>query len=167
VTKEQIESAITASFQQVEALIARRDAIKRAIIVSNGSTKVNISGTEMTVAEAIERKGSIGYTQHFINTLVAHYNQATNAVNQQNTRVEADIEKRVMAAYGNDKGKVNEDQYNLIAQAVKGESEAKLLDPVKIADKIKELQTKFSDFVTEVDFVLSESNARTEIEIAD
>lgn len=167
VTKDQILAAIEASFTQVDALIERRDAIKRAIIVSNGQTVVDISGQKMTVAEAIERKGSIGYTQSFINTLVAHYNQATQAVNQQNTRVEADIEKRVMAAYGNDKGKVTDDQYNLIAQAVKGESAAKLLDPKGIADKIKQLQTEFSNFVTEVDFVLSESNARTEIHVPD
>lgn len=165
VTKDQLVSNITASFQQVTDLITRRDAIKRAIIVSNGQTVVDISGQKMTVAEAIERKTSIAYTQHLINNLVAQYNNVTAQVNQQNQRVEVDIEKRVMAAYGNDKGKVSEDQYTLIAQAVKGESAAKLLDPMKIADKIKELQRQHSDFVTEVDFVLSESNARTEIEV--
>lgn len=164
-TKADLESAITASIQQVDALINRRDEIKRAIIVSNGATKVKISGKEMTVAEAIERKTSVEYTLHLINAMQGQYNNATIQVNNQNARVEADIEKRVMAAYGNDKGKVTADQHDVIAKAVKGEAEAKLLDPAKILDKIASLRKDYEDFVTEVDFVLSESNARTEVEI--
>lgn len=167
VPKDELEKAIQASFQQVSDLIARRDEIKRAIIVSNGVTRVKISGQEMSVAEAIERKSSVEYTLQLINTLQAQYNTSTVLVNNQNARVEADIEKRVMAAYGNDKGKVSAEQHDLIAKAVKGESEAKLLDPAKIVDKIATFRKEYEDFVTEVDFVLSESNARTEITLKD
>ena len=166
IPKDELEKSIQASFQQVTDLIARRDEIKRAIIVSNGATKVNIKGVEMTVAEAIERKASIQYTLQLVNTLQQQYNNATVQVNNQNARVDADIEKRVMAAYGNDKGKVTADQHDVIAKAVKGEAEAKLLDPAKILDKIASLRKEYEDFVTEVDFVLSESNARTDIEIS-
>lgn len=165
-SKEQLEANIQASFQQVTDLIKRRDEIKRSIIVSNARTEVSISGVKMTVAEAIERKSSIQYTLQLISTMQAQYNTSTVLMNNQNAKVEADIEKRVMAAYGNDKGKVSEEQHRLIANAVKGESEAKLLDPAKIVEKIQTLRREYEDFVTEVDFVLSESNARTEIEIS-
>jgi hypothetical protein len=167
VSKDELEKTIQASYQQVGDLIKRRDAIKRAIIVANSKTQVSISGATMTVAEAIERKSSIQYTERLINTLQAQYNSATIQANNQNARVEADVEKRVMAAYGNDKGKVTAEQHDLIAKAVKGEQEAKLLDPKKIVDQIAVLRREYEDFVTEVDFVLSESNARTEIELAD
>lgn len=166
VSKDDLEKTIQSSFQTVGDLIKRRDLIKRAIIVANSKTEVSISGEKMTVAEAIERKTSIKYTQNFINTLQSQYNRESQAANTQNARVEADVEKRVMAAYGNDKGKVSEDQYRLISEAVKGESEAKLLDPKKIVEQIAALRREYEDFVTEVDFVLSESNARTEIELA-
>lgn len=167
VTKDELTATIQKSLQSVSDLIKRRDAIKRAIIVSNGKTVVKIGNDEMTVAEAIERKSSIQFQSQLISTLQAQYMQATTQVNGQNQRVEADIEKRVIAVYGNDKGKVSKDQYDLIAEAVKGDNEAKLLDPLKVADKIADLRKEYEDFVTEVDFVLSESNARTDIEIPD
>jgi len=167
VSKEQLTAQILSSKQQVEALIGRREAIKRAIIKSNGVTQVTLNGHEITVAEAIEKKASIQYQQLFINQLQAQYAHNTSLVNQQNTRVDQDIEKRVMAVYGNDKGKVTPEQHDLIAQAVKVESQAKLLDPLNAYEYLQSLKAGYEEFVTEVDFVLSESNARTTIEIPD
>ena len=163
---EQLTSDINASYQTVRDLIKRREAIKRAIIVSNGKTEVVIGGQKMTVAEAIERKTSINYLNGFHAHMAMQLQNTTNVVNTQNARVDADIEKRVMAAYGNEKGKVSEDQHKIIADAVKKESAAELLDPKKINDQIATVRKEFEDFSMEVDFVLSESNARTEIEIA-
>jgi hypothetical protein len=48
-----------AALQRIDALIARRRAIKRAIVLSNASTMVSVAGEEMTVAEAIEMKNFI------------------------------------------------------------------------------------------------------------
>ncbi len=166
-TKDVLDKTIQASYQQVTDLIKRRDSIKRAIIRSNADTHVEINGKRMTVAEAIERKTSVEFTQQLINMMQAQYNTSTILINNQNARVEQDIEKRVMAAYGNEKGKVTTEQHEVIASAVKGESEAKLFDPAKVVDKVAILKKEYEDFVTEVDFVLSESNAKTEIEIDD
>lgn len=163
---EEVSADIMASYQSVESLIKRRDAIKRAVIVSNAETQVTIGGQTMSVAEAIERKSSITYLQQFVAAVSRQCIAVSNQIQAQNLKVEQDIEKRVMAAYGNDKGKVTAEQHSLIADAVKGESEAKMLDPAKIENKIVSLRKQYEDFTTEVDFVLSESNARTEIEVA-
>ena len=45
---------VQASYQSANDLIARRDAIKRAVTLSNATVKVTIGGKEYTVAEAIE-----------------------------------------------------------------------------------------------------------------
>ena len=47
---------IRAAYQSAKDLIARRDAIKRAVTLSNATVKVTIGGKEYTVAEAIEMK---------------------------------------------------------------------------------------------------------------
>lgn len=47
---------VQASYQSANDLIARRDAIKRAVTLSNATVKVTIGGKEYTVAEAIELK---------------------------------------------------------------------------------------------------------------
>jgi hypothetical protein len=40
-----------------------------------------------------------------------------------------------------------------------------IVDPLGLADVIRNLETEIEDFKSNVDFVLSESNARTEVEI--
>ena len=47
---------IKSRHQKVTSLIARTEAIKRAVVNSNAVTKVTIAGKEYTVAEAIEMK---------------------------------------------------------------------------------------------------------------
>ena len=46
------------SYQKVTDLMARRDAMKRAVVLSNATTKVKIGGVNYTVAEAIEIKNN-------------------------------------------------------------------------------------------------------------
>ena len=45
--------------------------------------------------------------------------------------------------------------------------EVKMIDPLTLEDKIKELEKEIDEFQKNVDFVLSESNSRTYIEIPD
>lgn len=47
---------VKSAYQSACDLIARRDAIKRAVTLSNATTKVTIGGQEYTIAEAIEMK---------------------------------------------------------------------------------------------------------------
>lgn len=47
---------IKSAYQSATDLIARRDAIKRAVVLSNATTKVTVGGKEYTIAEAIEMK---------------------------------------------------------------------------------------------------------------
>jgi len=160
---EALGADIQASYDTVESLIKRREAIKRAIIVSNGITKVSIGGVEMTVAEAIEKKTSIKSLQLFSQTLISQLANANYQVQQQNARVDTDIEKRSLALFGSDKTKVGAEQIKVVSDQVKSESEAKLLDPSGIEAKQKAVQKQYEDFATEVDFALSESNAKTSI----
>jgi hypothetical protein len=162
---EQLSKDIKAAVDSVESLIKRREAIKRAIIVSNGQTKVSIGGVEMTVAEAIEKKSSIKYLEQFHGVLNSQLVNANYQIQSQNARVEADIEKRALALFGSDKNKVSSEQMKVVSDAVKSESEAKLLDPIGVEAKAKAVWKAYEDFATEVDFALSESNAKTSIEV--
>jgi hypothetical protein len=52
-----------------------------------------------------------------------------------------------------------------VAKPQRNLKEAALLDPMKIADKIKALEDEISLIKTELDYALSEVNAKTEIEV--
>ena len=54
VTIDEFKTQMKSDFQKVTDLIARRNAIKRAVVASNATTKVKVGNVEYTVAEAIE-----------------------------------------------------------------------------------------------------------------
>ena len=165
---ETVTSEINASYQKVAALLLRRQAVKKAIIESNATVMVKIGEETMTVAEAIERKNSIGLQATFYQFMRKNYIEAANAVTNGNRVLDDQIEKAVVAAYGNDsKNKPSKEAYDAVAEPRRNDHELSLLDPQNITAKIDELAAKLNTFSTEVDFVLSESNARNEIEVAD
>lgn len=162
---ETTEADIKAASQKVEDLIRRRLAIKRAILQSNSVTEITIAGETMTVAEAIERRQSIQLDRSYLDTLRMQYTRASTSITAANQKLNEEIERAVQQAYNNDKGKVTAEQYAAVSDPRKAEHEANLLDPLHIVEKIELLTERVNTFIMEADFCLSESNARTEIEV--
>ena len=158
----EVEQLINASFQSVQDLIKQRNAIKAAIIRSNSDTKVSIGGVEMTVAEAIERKGSIRLEAALLQTMKAQLAAATQKVEQSNRQMEADLQQLMVAAVGKDR-QVGEAELSAIRDPFVAQKQASLIDPLNLAKQIAELDASITGFTSEVDFVLSESNAITKI----
>jgi hypothetical protein len=158
-------SEIQSNWQSVKDLIARRAALKSAVSASNAVTKVKVLDKEITVAQAIEEKSSVQFKQTLLNTLRSQFLQVKGAVEAHNNRLYEEIDTAVQVAYGNDKGKVDSEQYDAVAKPRLQRHSFDMLDPIKIESKIKELQVEIENFNCEIDFVLSESNSSTFIEI--
>lgn len=163
----EFEKTIQGSYDKVSDLIKRQEAIEKAVTLSNAVTKVTINDKEYTVAEAIwMRNKGMESEKDFMNALKAHYNTAQRVIKDKNG---ADLEKRaedyVTALYGAKEGK------NSTAEAEKTRKEFlennsyELVDPIKILEKIEELEKRIAEFTAEVDSALSTSNALTEITI--
>ena len=72
---DDVVANIESRYQKVNDLIKRRNAIKRAVSISNAKTEVIISGVTYTVAEAIEMNNSgIQYQEQLMNELTAETN---------------------------------------------------------------------------------------------
>ena len=158
-----VSEKIKGSYQSVEALISRRQKIKSAIILSNANTKVSLMGTEMTVAEAIELKSTVQFRQYYLNTLRTQYSQVTNQIATKNAELEKVIEQLLTTSYGSDKTKIDADTVKAIADPQRKQKQSSALDPVGIEAKIKKLEEEIEVLTSEIDFVLSESNAKTVI----
>ena len=161
---QEVEQLVTASFQSVKDLIAQRNTIKAAIIRSNSNTVVSIAGVQMTVAEAIERKGSIRLEAALLQTMKAQLGAATVKVEQLNRQMEADLQQLMVAAVGKDRV-VTEGELSAIRDPFISQKQATLIDPLDLAKQIALLDATIVGFTSEVDFVLSESNAITKIVI--
>jgi hypothetical protein len=160
-----MQEKIRASFQKVEALIENRTALKRAIVMSNATTDVEIFGKVMKVAEAIEMKSTISQRQAFLNNMSSSFVTSRNLVDKENAALEDRINKLLETSYGGDKSKIDAAAYEVISKPQREMNSLSLIDPVGIEKKIDEQRDMVQNMVSEIDFALSESNARTVIEV--
>ena len=160
-------ASVKSKYQQIQDLIARRNAIKCAVVLSNATTKVVIAGKEYTVAEAIEMKNhGLGFTKELISKIHNDYIRAAHTANQSNGDA---LTNRADAYIGS--LFANADLRNPsveIAEARRKYIEAQtliLVDPIQAQSVIEELQSTVDAFLVEVDAALSVSNAITQIEV--
>jgi hypothetical protein len=168
-TFDQYEANAKASIASIDKLIARRDEIKSKIVLSNAITVVRFpSGREMTVAEVIERKSSIIYRKSYLQNLRTQYNNALNMLVREQASVKANLEKRIENILGKgDALKGKDAEIKAITEGFLTENEPKLINPVNLKVLIDNLTAEIEEFDNEADFLLSESNTRTDIEVAD
>lgn len=168
VSLDEYKKTMQGCYDKATDLIKRRNAIKRAVVLSNATTKVNIDGVEYTVAEAIEMKNhGVEFDDMLYRTLNNQYLKAQAEILKQNGD---DLEKRaeqyVIGIYGSKEGKTNTDDFEKTKKDFITANSYELIDPIKILDKINSLEESISSFRAEVDAALSTSNAVTEIEIS-
>jgi hypothetical protein len=161
----QITAKIQGSYDTLTTMFKQRSDIKRAIVLSNAKTLVKLGTVEVTVAEAIEMKRSVESKRTLMAVLKRASTVAQNSVTQLNTALDAAIEANLKAVYGSDKAKMDENAHAMISKPQKAMKEASLIDPMKIAEKIAQLEEEISLVDTELDFTLSEVNAKTDIEV--
>lgn len=159
------QQLIQGNFDKATQLISNRQKIKAAVVKSNAVTEVKLAGKVLTVAEAIETKTSLPYKELLLTTLVQQANSANTHVTNINNKMNEDIDKALQVVYGNEKGKVQSEMYEQVAEPQRKQKEGAILDPAKIDLKIKSLQDEIQTIKSELDFVLAESNAKTEIEV--
>lgn len=167
VSIQEFSNQIKSGWEKVDDLIRRRNAIKKAVDLSNAITKVKIGNDEMTVAEAIAMKNSgIIYKQQLLAVLKNQYINAVKITEKENgEELQQKAENYVIGLFGNKEGKTNNDEIEKTKQQFIKSNTYELIDPISIKDKIDVLEKEIYEFTTEVDSVLSTSNAITEITI--
>lgn len=158
---------ISARFQSCNDLIARRNAIKRAVILSNATTKVVIDGVEYTVAEAIDMKdaGLSGY-QALINEMTNDLQAAQRDCTRSNGEVlDSRADDYIKSMFGTFDAKNMSEEIRKVREAFVAAQTVELVDPLDIKARIEELRARCDRFLVDVDAALSVSNALTTIEI--
>ena len=164
-TLAELTSRIQSSVDTQKELFRKREVLKAAIVLSNASTKVNIAGRTITVAEAIELKRSVQLKEQLSFFIKSQIVATSKHVEELNLKLNTEIESNLTAIYGSDKNKVDAQSYDMVSKPKLAMREASLFDPMDVAKYVTELDEEISQINTELDFVLSESNARTEIEV--
>ena len=169
-TVSNFKDKMRSGYQKVTDLIARRDAMKRAVVLSNATTKVKIGDNEYTVAEAIEMKN---HGMEFKSDLLRQMNLAYTAAQNELVRnggeaLEKKAEQYVLAVIAaqpkDSKMSVDSDAMKTLRQTYIDNNAYDLVDPMDIAKVMEKLDAEINEFNAEVDAALSCSNALTVIE---
>ena len=164
VDAEKLKAKAQAEFQSYMDLVKRRDTIKRAIVLSNASTRVKIASWEGTVAEAIEHKKSIQYKQNLLEVMKTQLLQAKAEFESQKSAVDMRLERLLQSELGKDV-KTNPETITALSNSFRGNNKVELIDPLDLSAKISTLENEVDAFETNVDWVLSEANGRTMISV--
>lgn len=169
-TVDNFKDKMRSGYQKATNLIARRDAMKRAVVLSNATTKVKIGDNEYTVAEAIEMKN---HGMEFKSDLLRQMNSAYTAAQNELVRnggeaLEKKAEQYVLAVIAaqpkDSKMSVDSDAMKTLRQTYIDNNTYDLVDPMNITKVIEKLDAEINEFNAEVDAALSCSNALTVIE---
>ena len=125
---------------------------------------MTIADKKMTVAEAIERKSSIGYEEALLRKLKLDYTAMTTALDNRNREVNNKLDSLLETLVGSDK-KVDADEQKRTADAYIERNGYFLVDPLNLQNVIDTLENNITAFKANVDVALSVSNARTVITI--
>ena len=154
------------NYQSVRTLIARRNAIKRAVIRSNAVTHVTVAGTEFTVAEAIDMKSAgLEWVEALKNRLAIQLNVAKNNADKENEKLSDRTDTYMKSMYaGTDLKNMSEEMQKVRDNFILSQT-VEIVDPLNVAQEVSDLTSQIDAFMSEVDSALSVSNALTTVEV--
>lgn len=162
---DEVVDNIKSRYQKVNDLIKRRNAIKRAVSISNAKTEIVINGISYTVAEAIEMNNSgIQYQEHLMRELANQLNLCRKKIQMENEAVCRRAEEQAVNREGK-KESSNAKEFEEVRMNYIEENSYDLIDPLKLTQEIEKLEEEIAAFKTKVDSALSISNATTTITI--
>ncbi len=162
--EEDFKKSATAEYQSLTDLIKRRDQIKNAIVLSNATTMVEIAGIKMTVSQAIEFKNTIAYKSSLLATLKHQRQMVIIEVDAHRQKVQNKVDENVRIICGKD-AKPDAATLKMVMDGITASDPIEVYDPFNMDKVIESLEREIEDFRANVDFVLSESNAITLIEV--
>jgi len=161
---EKFSRTAHAEYQSFLDLVKRRDTLKRAVVSSNANTHVKVGTWEGSVAEAIEYKTSIFYKKRLLDIMRAQLLTAKAQFKVQQENVDERLEKLLHSELGKDV-KTSPETITALTNSFRDNNKVELVDPLDLSQKTNELEEEIESFETNVDWVLSEVNGKTTIQI--
>lgn len=164
---EDYKKVMQGFYDKANDLIKRNEAIKKAVVLSNATTKVKIGENEYTVAEAIWMKNhGIDNKEELLVKLQQQYNKAQAEILKNNgEELDKRAEQYVIGIYGSKEGKADTEAFEKTKKEFIKANQYELLDPIGVLKVIEKLENEIDTFKADVDAALSTSNAITEIEV--
>jgi hypothetical protein len=165
-TKDEVASKIQGNKDKIDGLIARQVKLKDAINASNQVTMIKIGGREVSVAEAILIKATLPLREQRLQAL----RQSATKVSKDFRTAQTNFDKTVEDyAKQSQSDTMTAEEKAAVLEATRA-TQIKLvgpylIDPLKINDLVEKEAEEINFLKNELDYVLSESNTTTMIEV--
>jgi hypothetical protein len=153
------------ALDSLNQLIRNKNTLKSTIARTNAVTEVTISGKTYTIVEAIERKNTLETEKTLLTILNNQYSSTNDKVQYQNRRAEEEADRIIESKVSNENKNSSPDDIKKLRDFIISDKKAKLVDPLKLKEKIEKLSENIDEFERNVDVALSIVNAKTYIEI--
>lgn len=167
VTIEEYKANGQSSLDKIKDLIARLNAIKRAISESNAVTHRTVCGKDYTIAQIIwMNQHGIDFLCDLLNQMERQYSNAVSVIERANASLSDRADDFVIRSNNpNDKDGMSPDAIKDMRDGYIERETMILIDGIDIRKTKDDLADEINKFKAEVDAVLSESNATTDITI--
>lgn len=161
---EDFKSESKSNFDKFNSLFDESVSLQKAIRKSNEDTLVRISGKEMTVSEALILKSLIEHKQQLLSNIRDQNSNANNEIEKAETQIESKAQAFVQSLKTENQSQID-DAMKVGRLSATKELRKVRLTGLNVEQILKEDLEFVQEFLVEVDYVLSESNATTLIEI--
>lgn len=160
---EQFKLTSQSRFDAWTAQIERLTMLKTLRNQANVVTMVTVGGKQMTMDQAIAKKALLTWQTSALANFKAQLQKAQQEVTKADADVQISVDKAVAAAVSSNA--LTEEQSNVFKKMY----EQSLGKQIAVGDNIKtsleKLEKYITEFSNEIDYVLSEANANTHVEI--
>ena len=180
VSVEEIRREIQSHYDRVTALIENYIALKSAVVQSNAGVlpgtelrRVSVGGKKLTVAEIIELRDTVygvkaGFKTTLLSKMKDDFAQAQREFDAMQEKADEEISRYLQSI--NSRGDDEQDSktksiVEATSKMLHEQKDPRLIDPLKLLNKITALDNEIEECLTEADSVLSEQNALTTIEL--
>ena len=154
-----------ANWQSINDLQNRYNNIKFAIIRSNAETRVTVSSMDLTVAEVIVMKECMTQKKTLLLSLRQQRDRTTRGVELHEKEVQKQLDRLLEGLCKGHDGNRDQKQITDVSETYRKNNRCEVVDPINLDKEIEALDRAVDSFNGEVDFVLSESNALTKIDL--
>jgi len=149
-------------YTSILQLIDNRAAIRSAINTSNAMTSTKFFDKTYTVFELIELKKTLEYHQRLIRHIKSETNNSVESASYINESVDSNIQSLITQRQ-NSSGAVPKDFIEATTNTMRQLNGAEAVTP--LIDQALNLENQVDEYLSEIDFTLTEINATTFIEI--
>lgn len=164
-SEETMKSTVTAHFQSIKDLTNLIDKYKSLLLNANNTTKVTIKGKEYTISEAIAKKEMVIGEQSFVKTIRRQLQQTEVSVQNANNQAEVNVNETIKGRLQGDK-KADATDFDVVVKFLRENSKSTLIDAGGAKKYLEDKEVEIEEFLSDIDFSLSEINSKTEVEIA-